>query len=264
MTRIAHILLLSTVTLGISNTAFADSLLDAVSGDHRLEKNVMRDVYRNPYETLSFFGITDDMTVIESWPGGGWYSEILGAYLKDNGKLIAATYNRNPETQSDYQARSVKNYDEKIVANKEAYGDIVVVSLAGEDGDELASPGSVDAIVDFRNAHNWIDSDAVPQAWHSALKTGGIVGIVDHRLGAEMSYNADAGYIHEQQLIDIMAKNGFKLIASSEINSNSRDTKNHPDGVWSLPPSLAQKDLYKNKYLAIGESDRLVMKFEKI
>jgi predicted methyltransferase len=252
------------ITLGMSNTALADPLLDAVSGDHRLEENVMRDVYRNPYETLSFFGIKQDMTIIENWPGGGWYSEILGAYLKDNGQLIAATYNRNAETQKSWQVRVNKAYDEKIVANKAAYGDIMVVSFSPETGDELASPGSVDAILDFRNAHNWIKSDAVPQAWHSALKTGGFVGIVDHRMGADMPLTADNGYIHEQQLVNIMEKNGFKLVATSEINSNPRDTKNHPSGVWTLPPSLAQKDVLKNKYLAIGESDRLVMKFEKI
>jgi predicted methyltransferase len=264
MTRIAQLLILSMITLGMSNTALADPLLDAVYGDHRLEENVMRDVYRNPYETLSFFGIKQDMTVIESWPGGGWYSEILGAYLKDNGQLIAATYNRNAETQKSWQVRVNKEYDEKIVANKAAYGDIMIVSFSPETGDELASPGSVDAILDFRNAHNWIKSDAVPQAWHSALKTGGFVGIVDHRMGADMPLAADSGYIHEQQLVNIMEKNGFKLVATSEINSNPRDTKNYPSGVWTLPPTLAQKDVLKNKYLAIGESDRLVMKFEKI
>ena len=264
MKRIAQLLTLSMIILGMSNTALADPLLDAVYGDHRLEENVVRDVYRNPYETLSFFGIKQDMTVIESWPGGGWYSEILGAYLKDNGQLIAATYNRNAETQKSWQVRVNKEYDEKIVANKAAYGDIMVVSFSPETGEELASPGSVDAILDFRNAHNWIKSDAVPQAWHSALKTGGFVGIVDHRMDADMPLAADNGYIHEQQLVKIMEKNGFKLVAASEINSNPRDTKNHPSGVWTLPPSLAQKDVLKNKYLAIGESDRLVMKFEKI
>jgi len=158
--------LAATLPLALLAPASADTLMDVIGGDHREEKNVLRDVYRNPHETLSFFGVEQGMTVLESWPGGGWYTEILAPYLKDNGTFIAATYNRDSKTQKAWQGRTNKNYDEKFVANKAVYGDITVVSFAPETGDAIAKPGSVDMILDFRNAHNWIKSaaDSVPSA----------------------------------------------------------------------------------------------------
>ena len=266
MKKFFTILLLAVVTISVSHSTLADALRSAIAGDHRQEKNVIRDVYRNPYETLSFFGIEENMTVLESWPGGGWYTEILGAYLKDKGQLIAATYDRNPKTQKSWQANLNKNFDENFVAKTELYGKISVVGFSPGTGDDLAEPGTVDAILDFRNAHNWIKSapDAVPEAWHKSLKKGGIVGLVDHRMDADKAYNPKNGYVHEAQIVEIMEKHGFKFVGKSEINSNARDTKDHPSGVWTLPPTLARKAEEKNKYLAIGESDRLVMKFEKI
>ncbi len=265
MNKISQIMLVATVASCSALTSVADSLKTVVSGDHRTEANVIRDVYRNPQETLKFFGITENMTVIESWPGSGWYTEILAAYLKDNGKYIAATYNRNPDTQKSWQARLNKNYDEKFTANKETYGDIKVVSFAPGSDKELAMPGTVDAVLDFRNAHNWVKSAAseVPSTWFKSLKKGGIVGIVDHRMDDNKPYIPANGYIHETQLIEIMEKEGFKFVGKSDVNSNPRDTKDHPKGVWTLPPTLAEKDANRNKYLAIGESDRLVMKFMK-
>jgi predicted methyltransferase len=266
MKKTFAILLLTVLTISVSHSTLADALWSAVAGDQRQEKNVIRDVYRNPYETLSFFGIEEDMTVLENWPGGGWYTEILGAYLKDKGQLIAATYDRNPKTQKSWQAGLNKSFDENFVAKTELYGKIAVVGFSPGSGDDLAKPGTVDAILDFRNAHNWIKSapDAVPEAWHKSLKKGGIVGLVDHRMDAKKPYNPKNGYVHEAQIVEIMEKHGFKFIGKSEINSNARDTKDHPSGVWTLPPTLARKAEEKNKYLAIGESDRLVMKFEKI
>ncbi len=254
-----------TLIFSTSPATFADSLRDIVQGDHRQEKNVLRDVYRNPHETLSFFGIRENMTVLESWPGGGWYTEILAPYLKDKGSLIAATYDRNPSTQKKWQASTNKGYDERYVADKETYGDITVVSFAPETGADLATPGSVDMVLDFRNAHNWLQSapDAVPAAWYKALKKGGIVGIVDHRLGHDQTYNPKTGYVHVEQIIDLMQKHGFKFVEKSSVNRNARDTRDHPRGVWTLPPTLAMKDEKKNKYLAIGESDRMVLKFKK-
>ncbi len=264
--RIIRNFAILSLIFGASPVIFADSLLDVVQGDHRLEKNVMRDVYRNPYETLSFFGVREDMTVLESWPGGGWYSEILAPYLKGKGSLIAATYDRNPSTQKKWQASTNKGYDDRYVADKETYGDITLVSFAPETGKDIATPGSVDMVLDFRNAHNWIQSapDAVPAAWHKALKKGGILGIVDHRLNHDQSYNPKNGYVHVQQIIDIMNKHGFEFVEKSSINRNLRDTRDHPQGVWTLPPTLAMKDEHKNKYLAIGESDRMVIKFRKL
>jgi predicted methyltransferase len=241
------------------------TLAAALAGEHRSEANKARDKYRRPAETLAFFGITNDMTVIENWPGSGWYTEILAPYLKDNGQLIAATYDRNPESQKKWMHRINKNFDDKFVAHPETFGNIKVVGLLPADKPELAAAGTVDAVLDFRNAHNWIkaDADNIIMAWHKALKPGGIVGLVDHRMDDDKEYNPSNGYVHEKQIIDAMAKHGFRLEARSDLNRNPKDTKDHPRGVWTLPPVLTLKDQDRDKYLAIGESDRMVLKFVK-
>lgn len=240
-------------------------LLAAVAGDNRSEANKARDAYRRPVETLSFFGIKNNMTVIENWPGGGWYTEILAPYLKNKGQLIAATYDRNPESQQPWMKRLNQNFDDRFVSHPEIYGNIKVVGLLPADNPELAPAESVDAILDFRNAHNWIkaDADNMIMAWHMALKPGGIVGLVDHRMDDDKPYNPDNGYVHEQQIIAAMARHGFKLEARSDLNRNPKDTKDHPKGVWTLPPTLTLKEQDRDKYLAIGESDRMVLKFVK-
>jgi predicted methyltransferase len=241
------------------------ALVGAIAGDHRSEANKARDMYRRPAETLRFFGITKDMTVIESWPGGGWYTEILAPYLKDGGQFIAATYDRNPDSQKSWMKRLNQNFDDKFVAHPETYGNITAVGLLPSDNPALAPPGSVDAILDFRNAHNWIktEADSMIKTWYKALKPGGIVGLVDHRMDDDKEYNPDIGYVHEKQIIDAMVKHGFKLDARSDLNRNPKDTKDHPKGVWTLPPVLTLKDQDREKYLAIGESDRMVLKFVK-
>jgi len=261
------ILILACIQIPLAHAAHHKNaaLTAAIAGDHRSEKNKARDVYRRPAETLRFLGITNGMTVIESWPGGGWYTEILAPYLKGNGQLIAATYDRNPDSQKSWMKRLNQNFNDKFVAHPETYGTITVVGLLPSDNPELAPPGSVDAILDFRNAHNWIktEADSIILAWHKALKPGGIVGLVDHRMDDAKEYNPDIGYVHEKQIIDLMAKHGFKLEARSDLNRNPKDTKDHPSGVWTLPPTLALKEQDRDKYLAIGESDRMVLKFVK-
>ena len=242
-----------------------DKLTRVLNGDQRSEANKARDMYRRPYETLTFFGLTENMTVIESWPGGGWYTEVLGPYLKDSGKLIAATYDRNPETQGDYYRKANQKFDDKVIAHPEVFGTVTVVGLTPDAASVLAEPGSVDMVLDFRNAHNWIrkEPDSIVKAWYNALKPGGIVGIVDHRMDEGKEIAQRNGYIHESTVIDVMERNGFKLEAKSELNANPKDTKDHPKGVWTLPPSLALGDQDREKYLAIGESDRMVLKFVK-
>lgn len=241
-------------------------LKEAVSGDHRESSNAARDAHRHPYETLSFFGIKDSMTVVEVWPSTGWYTEILAPYLKDNGKLIPAQYDRNAETQKPWMARVNKVWDEKYGANPDVYGAMTPVSLVIPGENTIAPDGSVDMILDFRNAHNWIQwgADDMVKAWHKALKKGGVVGIVDHRKADDQPYNADDGYLHEKQLIELMEKHGFKLDARSDINANAKDTQNHPQGVWSLPPTYAGGDTDKAKFTDIGESNRMTLRFVKI
>lgn len=229
-----------------------EGLAEALNGSHRSAENKARDVYRHPVETLDFFGIKPGMTVVESWPGGGWYTEVLAPYLKNEGKLIGA------------QPRARASWDALLDANPEVYGKVVRVDLSNE---PMAPPGTVDAILDFRNAHNWIGNaarhDSLLKSWHTALKPDGIVGIVDHRQDADNTNAGRTGYIKEQDLIDIMAQYGFEFVAKSDINANPNDTKDHPGGVWSLPPVMRLGDQDKEKYLAIGESDRLTMKFIK-
>ena len=238
----------------------------AIEGNHRSEANKARDVYRNPYETLMFFGIQPNHTVIEAWAGGGWYTEILAPYLKGEGKLIAATYDRSDNPPAGYMRNSVTGYDAFLATNPAVYGEVVVTEQVTARQSVLAEPGTVDAILDFRNAHNWLSAgaDNIIMAWHAALKPGGIVGLVDHRRDADEADVPGSGYIHEKQIIDAMARHGFTLEASSEINANPKDTKDYAGGVWTLPPNLRRvEESQRATYLAIGESDRMTLKFVK-
>lgn len=241
-------------------------LMMAVDAPNRTPANKERDVYRHPYETLSFFGIQKNFTVLEMWPGSGWYTEILAPYLKAEGKLIAATFDRSDTPPAAYMGNAVKSYDNFLASKPAVYGDVVVSEQVSERVSVIAPPGSVDMILDFRNSHNWIPAgaDNIVMAWHAALKTGGIVGIVDHRRDAADAFIPGSGYVHEQQLIDLMEKHGFALEARSEINANPADTKDHPGGVWNLPPSLQDvAPEQREHFLAIGESDRMTLKFVK-
>jgi len=240
-----------------------DPLWDAITGPVRSADNVRRDVYRKPLETLTFFGLRADMTVLESWPGGGWYTEILAPYLAEDGQLLAATYDRNPETQSAYYARANAAYDAKLADNPDAYGGVKVSGL--KDGTStIAEAGSVDLILDFRNAHNWLrQGGTVPEAWFKALKAGGVVGIVDHSAQADAAYDPGNGYLHESQVIEVMVGAGFRFLGRSDHLANPLDKGQHPRGVWTLPPSLRLGEENQNHYLAIGESHRMALKFLK-
>jgi predicted methyltransferase len=240
-----------------------DPLWDAITGPVRSADNVRRDVYRKPLETLTFFGLRADMTVLESWPGGGWYTEILAPYLAEEGQLLAATYDRDPETQSAYYARANAAYDAKLAENPDAYGAVKVSGL--KDGTStIAEAGSVDLILDFRNAHNWLrQGGTVPEAWFKALKAGGVVGIVDHSAPADAAYDPGNGYLHESQVIEVMVGAGFRFLGRSDHLANPLDKGQHPRGVWTLPPSLRLGEENQNHYLAIGESHRMALKFLK-
>lgn len=240
-----------------------DPLWDAITGPVRSADNVRRDVYRKPLETLTFFGLRADMTVLESWPGGGWYTEILAPYLAEEGQLLAATYDRNPETQSAYYARANAAYDAKLAENPDAYGAVKIAGL--KDGTStIAEADSVDLILDFRNAHNWLrQGGTVPEAWFKALKAGGVVGIVDHSAQADAAYDPGNGYLHESQVIEVMVGAGFRFLGRSDHLANPLDKGQHPRGVWTLPPSLRLGEENQNHYLAIGESHRMALKFLK-
>lgn len=240
-----------------------DPLWEALTGPARSADHVRRDVYRKPLETLQFFGLKADMTVLESWPGGGWYTEILAPYLAEEGLFIAATYDRDPTTQLEWQGRYNAALEAKLAEDPASYGAVQISSL--KDGTStIAEAGSVDLILDFRNAHNWLrQGGTVPQAWFKALKAGGVVGIVDHSARPEVAYDPGNGYLHESQVIEVMVAAGFRFLGRSDHLANPLDHGNHAQGVWTLPPTLRLGEENQNHYLAIGESHRMALKFLK-
>ena len=239
--------------------SFSHDLKGAIASEDRTPKNVQRDPFRNPYETLSFFGIESDMTVVELSPGGGWYTEILANYIHYPGTLIAAHF--NPDA-GDYYARSRGRFEEKMESSP-VYGRVELINIDSE----LAEPSSVDAVITFRNLHNWLgpQMDLIFSNSYKALKPGGVFGIVEHRAkpGTSMEVMKKSGYVTEELAIKIAEKHGFEFVAKSEINANPKDTKDHPRGVWTLPPSYRLKEKDKEKYKNIGESDRMTLLFKK-
>lgn len=251
--------------------AATERALDAaIAGEHRSDANRARDRYRNPKETLAFFGLRSDMTVVEIWPGGGWYTEILAPALKENGKLYAAQYSVNPPF--GYQRRYFGSFLTKLGTHPDVYRDVVITHFSVPYQLEIAPPGSADMVVTFRNVHNWFaegyGANAASlgfQAMYDALKPGGILGIVDHRWPdpATEDPGAENGYISEERTIAHAEAAGFRLAGRSDVNRNLSDDHEHPQGVWTLPPSLALGDEDREEYLAIGESDRFTLKFVK-
>ena len=255
-----HFLFLS-IAFFLIPYASTHSLEDAINSKDRSLKNVKRDQYRNPYETLSFFEIQQDMKVVELSPGGGWYTEILANYIHAPGMLIAAHFDKNSER--DFYVRMRNSFENKINQNP-MYKNVSIVDLSSK----LAEAETVDAVLTFRNLHNWIGPqiDLIFSNAHTALKKGGILGVVEHRAnpGTSLEEMKKTGYVTEEYAINIAKKHGFTLISKSEINANPKDTKDYERGVWTLPPVLRLKEDNKQKYLAIGESDRMTLLFKKI
>lgn len=255
--------------IAFSSTA-ADNPISAlqkiINGDHRSKENKHRDQYRHPLETLTFFDVQDNMTVVEVSPGKGWYTEILAPYLRDKGKLYAAHF--SPDNAEAYFKNSLKAYLDMLHSQPKLYDKVAVTVLQPPKEVQIAPEGSADRVLTFRNVHNWMEEDqaaAVFSAMFKALKPGGVLGIVEHRASAikPQDPKAVSGYVTEDYVIALARKAGFEFMAKSEINANPKDTKNYPEGVWALPPSLKLKEKDKEKYLAIGESDRMTLKFIK-
>ena len=233
-------------------------LAAALAAPTRTPANVARDTYRHPAETLAFFGVKPADTVVELWPGGGWYTEVLAPYLASGGTL--------------HVVPPAGNYDQRIrtkIASHPVYGAVQVATFTAGQPTPVAS-GSADVVLTFRNVHSWLDADTpiADQVFAEAfrvLKPGGTFGVVEHRLpeDADDARQLTSGYVKVSTVRKLAEKAGFRLAGSSEINANPRDTKDHPEGVWTLPPSLRLGDKDREKYLAIGESDRMTLKFEK-
>ena len=234
----------------------------AIAGDHRSEKNKSRDEYRHPKQTLEFFGFNPMMTVVEITPGGGWYTEILAPAVKGKGKLYGAHY---PDTGEDnYYSNSRKQLVKKLASN-EVYSEVELTNFVPRQASELAPAGTADMVLTFRNLHNWRD-EGVEQVFkdaYKALKKGGVLGVVEHRLPEGVDPKKAVGYVSQNKTIAQAKAAGFTLAASSEINANPKDKAVYPKGVWTLPPVLRLGDEDKAKYMAIGESDRMTLKFVK-
>jgi predicted methyltransferase len=239
-------------------------LTQAVASEHRSAANKMRDEYRHPQQTLEFFGFKSTMTVVEITPGGGWYTEILAPALKGKGKLIGAHY---PDTGEDnYYSNSRKKLEKKL-ASHEIFSEVELSNFVPKKASELAPAGTADMVLTFRNLHNW-GEEGVSQVFvdaFKALKAGGVLGVVEHRLpkGATANDN-NRGYVSMDKTIAQAEAAGFTLVASSEVNANAKDMASYEKGVWTLPPSFALKDKNKEKYSSIGESDRMTLKFAKV
>ena len=245
----------------------ADSLIDQVMvGDHRAPANKARDKYRHPKETLLFFGLRSEMTVVEISPSRGWYTEILAPVLRDSGQYYAAVAAVTEKTP-DAVKKNDADYRAMLAAAPDLYGK-VKLSVLTPGALQVAPPGSADMVLTFRNVHNWAKAgtaDAMFKAFYDALKSGGTLGVVEHRAKPDMSFEKqiETGYMTEAYVVEIAQKAGFRLVNKSEINSNPKDTKDYPGGVWTLPPTLRYGDQDHDKYLAIGESDRMTLKFTK-
>jgi predicted methyltransferase len=240
------------------------SLQKAIAGKQRSLEHKARDIYRHPQQTLAFFDVKENMTVVEIWPGEGWYTEILAPYLKDKGKLYAAHF--SPDAQLSYHKKALEKFVNKMHKQPKIYGNVELTVLEPPEFLQIAPDGSADRVLTFRNVHNWMQNDqaaAVFSAMFKALKPGGILGVVEHRNSPlkPQDSKAESGYVSEDYVIALARNAGFEFLEKSEINANSKDTKDYP--VWALPPSLAFKDKDLDKYLAIGESDRMTIKFIK-
>ena len=250
----------------MSARTMAAHKLDAViAGSWRSEKNRARDKYRHPKQTLEFFGARPGISLIEITPGGGWYAEILAPLLEGNGQYTAAII--TPKKKEGEAAQDKDALSRMFAADPAHYGDAKVVQFELK-APNLGKPDSADMVVTFRNVHNWVMADAAPgmfKAFFDVLKPGGVLGVVDHRAapGADLDKIEKSGYLPQDYVIKLATDAGFRLDAKSEVNANPKDTRDHPEGVWTLPPTLALKDKDRAKYLAIGESDRMTLRFVK-
>ena len=248
-----------------AGTTLSTKLDTILAGSWRSEKNKARDRYRHPKQTLEFFGVNDHQTLIEIYPGGGWYAEILAPLLKEHGHYIAAIL--KPKQSTGEAAEDARGIRAKIKADPEHFGAAAVVEFDSK-APVLGAPNSADVVLTFRNVHNMTDEGsehAMFKGFFDVLKPGGTLGVVDHRAapGTDPAKLKETGYLPEDFVIKLATDAGFKLVAKSEINANPKDTKDYPKGVWTLPPTLELGDKDREKYLAIGESDRMTLKFVK-
>ena len=256
------------VNPGYSNNLQNKDVLEGLlQGSHRTEANRLRDKYRHPVETLSFFGVKPDSNVVEITPGRGWYSEILAPLLKASGTFTAVIYDADL-TDNAYLKKLNGFYKTKLGDSPEIYSNVQLEEI-NHKSPVFDLDSSADFVLTFRNVHNWAKSgttDEMFRSFYKSLKTGGVLGVVEHRAraGTPLSQQIKSGYMTEQFVIKTAEKAGFVFNLGSDINNNSLDTKDHKNGVWTLlPVQRGLSDKEKSVYAKIGESDRMTLKFVK-
>jgi len=246
-------------------------------GNHRSEANIERNRYRHPVGTLTFLGLKDGLTVLEIFPRSGWYTEVLAPVIRQNGQYIVASFDPDVPGQPEYRYGLHRELLEKFAASPEIYDQVAVIPYAPPDSATLGEADSVDLILTFRNTHGWVSEGVAPLVFSEfgrVLKPGGILGLVQHRAaeGTDPKVTAENGYVSEEAVIELARAAGLYLEARSEVNANPADTKDYAEGVWSLPPGFAMcgedqpekdKKSCKERWRAIGESDRMTLRFRK-
>jgi len=266
--RAALLLTLAAVAVSAMAADVQDPLATAISSPSRTPKFTARDQYRHPLETLRFFGLRPNHAVVEIWPGGGWYMEILAPYLREQGKYYAAIDAPNLPGATKETKENAAALRQRIAEDPAHFGKVVITELHPPRLTEICPPGSADLVLTFRNVHNWLETgeqQAQFNAFFKALKPGGVLGLVEHRArpGTSLEEMRKSGYMDEDYIKKLAATAGFRFDAESTINNNPKDTRDYPDGVWTLPPTLTLGDKDRDKYLAIGESDRMTLRFVK-
>lgn len=262
---VAGALLAAACTTYSTRQATSEGLDRILAGEQRSEENRARDRYRHPKATLLFFGVRPEMSVLEVWPEPGWYTEVLAPLLQDKGHYYAGVI--APDPKSQYITRRLDDFRQKLAARPALYAHVTVVTFP-LDGSDVVPPGTLDMVLTFRNIHNWMARDEAANAFatmYRALKPGGVLGVAEHRGNPALPQDphAKSGYVNEDYAIKLIEAQGFRLEASSQVNANPRDTKDYEQGVWTLPPSYRLGDKDRDKYAAIGESDRFTLKFVK-
>ncbi|MHA7835444.1 MAG: class I SAM-dependent methyltransferase [Algiphilus sp.] len=255
--------------------AIQERIAAAAEGSHRSEAHIARNAQRRPAETLHFFGLRPDMTVVEVWPGGGWYTEVLAPVLREEGRLMAASYPLDGRML--FRVQMTRDYRAKLAQHPEIYRAVEHMPFLPPTHGDLGAPGTADMVLLSRHFHNFIAADIteqVLQAAYDVLRPGGILAVVQHRAAEDSVPESEQrdGYVRESFVIAQAEQAGFRLDARSEINANPKDTREHEAGVWALPPSLracrdmedsAERTACEDKYNAIGESDRMTLRFLK-
>jgi predicted methyltransferase len=250
-------------------TSNRQSTLDALdgiqAGNQRSDENRARDAFRHPKETLLFFGLRPESRVLEVWPEPGWYTELIAPLVRDKGRYYAALIGADPASHNI--TNRLEAYRRKLDSRPDLYDRVEVVTFPA-DGSDALPPNSVDIVLTFRNMHDWMARDNASQAFatlYKALRPGGVLGVVDHRgnPGVPQDPKAKSGYVDVDYAVQLIEAQGFHLVAKSQVNANARDTKDYEQGVWTLPPTFRLGDKDRDRYAAIGESDRFTLKFEK-